>query len=196
MSRDAGLTLSPHFHWWTCDGRPSNQNPSYCRLCTTSSALCRLLHACLYRRKHTWSSWGRHGLRWILLSIPLATTVLTSDQWRVWQGIMQMERQQGGRLVDKPRHVLYEYGGGSLCVAVNDLCVGWRCKLNATCQVRKNLFTKQNFISNVITLTYKFLSIDRKSPGSFLRSRMKADEPKCRLKKRCLCEAPKLLQLL
>lgn len=48
---------------------------------------------------------------------------------------MQMERQHGGRLVDKPKHMLYQYGLGSLCLTVDDLCVGWRCKLNTNCQV-------------------------------------------------------------
>ena len=48
---------------------------------------------------------------------------------------MQVERKLGGRLLDVPRQVLFQYSGDNLCLAIEELEGGWRCKQAANYQV-------------------------------------------------------------
>lgn len=49
-----------------------------------------------------------------------------------------MERRLGGRLLDKPKQILFQYGGGNLCLTIEELSPGWRSKLAANYQVSNN----------------------------------------------------------
>lgn len=57
---------------------------------------------------------------------------------RVFQGVMQVERQLGGRLLAKPKQFQFQFGVGSssLCLVIEQLNAGWRCKLPDNYQVR------------------------------------------------------------
>ena len=52
------------------------------------------------------------------------------------QGVMQVERKLGGCLLDLPRQVLFQYSGDNLCLAIEELEGGWRCKQAANYQVQ------------------------------------------------------------
>ena len=53
----------------------------------------------------------------------------------LFQGVMQMERRLGGRLLDNPKQIPFQDGGHNLCLTIEDLCEGWRSKLAANYQV-------------------------------------------------------------
>ena len=48
---------------------------------------------------------------------------------------MQVEATLGGRLLDKPKNILFQFGGGNLCLSIEDLSPCWQCKMSANCQV-------------------------------------------------------------
>ncbi|KAK2166829.1 hypothetical protein NP493_1301g00030 [Ridgeia piscesae] len=50
------------------------------------------------------------------------------------EGVMQVERKLGGCLLDLPRQVLFQYSGDNLCLAIEELEGGWRCKQAANYQ--------------------------------------------------------------
>lgn len=57
------------------------------------------------------------------------------------QGVMQVERRLGGCLLDKPKQMLYQFGGANLCLSIEDVGVGWRCKQAANYQVSRQHHT-------------------------------------------------------
>lgn len=46
-----------------------------------------------------------------------------------------MEKKLGGCLVDKPKILLFQDGGGNLCLSLEDIGPGWRSKPQAEYQV-------------------------------------------------------------
>jgi len=54
----------------------------------------------------------------------------------LFQGVMQVERRLGGRLLDHPKQIPFQDGGHNLCLTIEDLNAGWRSKLAANYQVR------------------------------------------------------------
>lgn len=50
------------------------------------------------------------------------------------EGVMQVERTLGGRLLDKPKNILFQSAGGNLCISIEDLLPSWQCKMSANCQ--------------------------------------------------------------
>lgn len=50
------------------------------------------------------------------------------------EGVLQVERKLGGLLLDKPKQILFQYGAGNLCLTIEELGNGWRCKLAANYQ--------------------------------------------------------------
>ncbi|XP_060560218.1 netrin receptor UNC5B-a-like isoform X3 [Ruditapes philippinarum] len=50
------------------------------------------------------------------------------------EGVMQVERRLGGRLLDKPKQIPFQDGGHNLCLTIEDLGNGWRSKLAANYQ--------------------------------------------------------------
>ena len=52
---------------------------------------------------------------------------------------MQVERRLGGCLLDKPKQMLYQFGGANLCLSIEDVGQGWRCKQAANYQVSVTL---------------------------------------------------------
>ncbi|XP_065201785.1 netrin receptor UNC5C isoform X2 [Planococcus citri] len=44
------------------------------------------------------------------------------------EGVIQTERKLGGTLVDKPKGLLFQDGGANLCLNIEDVSYGWRCK--------------------------------------------------------------------
>ena len=51
------------------------------------------------------------------------------------QSVVRAEQQLGGRLLVKPRPIQFHFGGSNLCVSVEQLSSGWRCKLPDNIQV-------------------------------------------------------------
>ncbi|XP_073992816.1 unc-5 isoform X3 [Rhodnius prolixus] len=49
-------------------------------------------------------------------------------------GVVQMEKKLGGCLVDKPKVLLFQDGGGNLCLSLEDIGPGWRSKPQAEYQ--------------------------------------------------------------
>ena len=49
---------------------------------------------------------------------------------------MQVERKLGGRLLDNPKQILFQYGGGNLCMTIEELDPAWRCKSTTNYQVK------------------------------------------------------------
>ena len=52
------------------------------------------------------------------------------------QGVLQVERKLGGRILDKPRQILFQCGAGNLVLNIEELGPGWRSKLAANYQVK------------------------------------------------------------
>jgi leucine-rich repeat transmembrane protein FLRT len=52
------------------------------------------------------------------------------------QGVLQMEKKLGGCLMDKPKTMLFQDGGASLCLSMEDIGPGWKSKPQADYQVR------------------------------------------------------------
>ncbi|XP_037084126.1 netrin receptor UNC5C-like [Pollicipes pollicipes] len=50
------------------------------------------------------------------------------DTKAAFESVLQLERKLGGRLLDKPKTMLFQSGGASLCLALEDLSLGWKCK--------------------------------------------------------------------
>jgi netrin receptor unc-5 len=48
---------------------------------------------------------------------------------------MQVERRLGGCLLEKPKQMLFQFGGANLCLSIEDFGLGWRCKQAANYQV-------------------------------------------------------------
>lgn len=51
------------------------------------------------------------------------------------QGVIQVERKLGGKLLDKPKQIPFQDGGNNLCLTIEELSSGWRSKLAANYQV-------------------------------------------------------------
>nr|CAD7432873.1 unnamed protein product [Timema monikensis] len=51
------------------------------------------------------------------------------------EGVKVMESKLGGCLLDKPKTMLFQDGGANLCLSIEDICPGWRCKPQADYQV-------------------------------------------------------------
>nr|CAD7398689.1 unnamed protein product [Timema poppensis] len=51
------------------------------------------------------------------------------------EGVKVMENKLGGCLLDKPKTMLFQDGGANLCLSIEDICPGWRCKPQADYQV-------------------------------------------------------------
>lgn len=51
------------------------------------------------------------------------------------QGVLQMEKKLGGCLMDKPKTMLFQDGGASLCLSMEDIGPGWKSKPQADYQV-------------------------------------------------------------
>jgi len=49
-------------------------------------------------------------------------------------GVLGVERRLGGQLVETPRQILFQYGGGNLCLTIEEISIGWRCKMHANYQ--------------------------------------------------------------
>ncbi|XP_065342222.1 netrin receptor UNC5C isoform X2 [Cloeon dipterum] len=50
------------------------------------------------------------------------------DTLAAMEGVMSIEKQLGGCLMQRPRSMLFSDGGGSLCLDLEGLGHGWRCK--------------------------------------------------------------------
>ncbi|XP_037084449.1 netrin receptor UNC5C-like isoform X2 [Pollicipes pollicipes] len=53
---------------------------------------------------------------------------VVEDTRAALEGVTQLERRLGGRLLDKPKTLPFQSGGAGLCLALEDLSLGWRCK--------------------------------------------------------------------
>jgi leucine-rich repeat transmembrane protein FLRT len=45
------------------------------------------------------------------------------------QSVIRVENRLGGQLLTKPKQICFQFGSSSLCLAVEDLGPGWRCKV-------------------------------------------------------------------
>ncbi|XP_076327853.1 netrin receptor UNC5C-like isoform X3 [Tachypleus tridentatus] len=50
------------------------------------------------------------------------------------QGVVEVERELGGKLLDTPKVMWYQDGGSNLCFCLEDIGPGWRCKPGANYQ--------------------------------------------------------------
>ena len=48
---------------------------------------------------------------------------------------MSVEEGLGGLLLVEPEEMMLQYSGANLSLALEDLCLGWKCKLAANYQV-------------------------------------------------------------
>ena len=51
------------------------------------------------------------------------------------QSVIQVESRLGGQLLAKPRQIPFQFGGSGLSLAVEDLGLGWHCKVPDSYQV-------------------------------------------------------------
>ncbi|GLH00563.1 Netrin receptor unc-5 [Gryllus bimaculatus] len=56
------------------------------------------------------------------------------DTLAALEGVVQMESQLGGYLLDKPKTMLFQDGGASLCLSMEDIGPGWQSKPQADYQ--------------------------------------------------------------
>jgi len=59
---------------------------------------------------------------------------VVEDTRAAFESVLQLERRLGGRLLDKPKTQPFQSGGAGLCLALEDLSLGWRCKPQADYQ--------------------------------------------------------------
>ncbi|KAJ4438767.1 hypothetical protein ANN_14718, partial [Periplaneta americana] len=57
------------------------------------------------------------------------------DNMSALEGVLQMEKKLGGCLMDKPKTMLFQDGGASLCLSMEDIGPGWKSKPQADYQV-------------------------------------------------------------
>ncbi|XP_068082848.1 netrin receptor UNC5C isoform X3 [Anabrus simplex] len=56
------------------------------------------------------------------------------DTMAALEGVLQMEKRLGGCLLDKPKTMLFQDGGASLCLSMEDIGPGWKSKPQADYQ--------------------------------------------------------------
>jgi leucine-rich repeat transmembrane protein FLRT len=56
------------------------------------------------------------------------------DSMAALEGVLQMEKKLGGCLMDKPKTMLFQDGGASLCLSMEDIGPGWKSKPQADYQ--------------------------------------------------------------
>ena len=61
---------------------------------------------------------------------------VVEDTRAAFEAVLQLERRLAGRLLDKPKTMMFENGGGGLSLSLEDLSIGWRCKPQGDYQVR------------------------------------------------------------
>jgi len=54
----------------------------------------------------------------------------------VIQGVVDVERQLGGILIDCSKQILYQFSGGNLSLSIDEIGYGWRLKQTTASQVR------------------------------------------------------------
>ncbi|KAK3593613.1 hypothetical protein CHS0354_025501 [Potamilus streckersoni] len=59
---------------------------------------------------------------------------VVEDTHDALEGVIQMERRLGGRLLDKPKQIPFQDGGNNLCLTIEELTPGWKSKLAANYQ--------------------------------------------------------------
>ncbi|XP_022237682.1 netrin receptor UNC5C-like isoform X2 [Limulus polyphemus] len=50
------------------------------------------------------------------------------------EGVIQLEKKLGGKLIDNPKSMPFQDGGSNLCLCLEDIGPGWRCKPGANYQ--------------------------------------------------------------
>ncbi|XP_043202701.1 netrin receptor UNC5C-like isoform X2 [Amphibalanus amphitrite] len=53
---------------------------------------------------------------------------IMDDTRAALDSVCQLERRLGGRMMDKPKTLPYQSGSAGLCVALEDLSLGWKCR--------------------------------------------------------------------
>lgn len=56
------------------------------------------------------------------------------------QGVLQVEQKLGGKLLDRPKSMPFQDGGANLCLCLEDVAQGWRCKPGANYQVIMHIY--------------------------------------------------------
>ncbi|GFR84427.1 netrin receptor UNC5C [Elysia marginata] len=59
---------------------------------------------------------------------------VVEDTMDALDGVIQVEKKLGGRLLDKPKQIPFQDGGNNLCLTIEELSQGWRSKLAANYQ--------------------------------------------------------------
>ncbi|ODM97828.1 Netrin receptor UNC5C [Orchesella cincta] len=50
------------------------------------------------------------------------------DTTAALERVISQEKSMGGRMLDKPRSLLFQDGGDNLCISLEDVGAGWKCK--------------------------------------------------------------------
>jgi netrin receptor unc-5 len=57
------------------------------------------------------------------------------------QRVTSREKSFGGKVLDKPRSLLFQDGGENLCISLEDIGTGWRCKGSYQVRTIKKIMT-------------------------------------------------------
>ena len=68
------------------------------------------------------------------------------------QGVVDVERQLGGILIDCSKQILFQFNGGNLSLSVDHISYGWRLKQTTTCQVHTAIDRPlHTFVNEILT---------------------------------------------
>ncbi|CAG7819280.1 unnamed protein product, partial [Allacma fusca] len=59
---------------------------------------------------------------------------ILDDTIAALERVMSQEKRLGGKVLDKPRTLLFQDGGENLCISLEDVGSGWRCKSQGSYQ--------------------------------------------------------------
>lgn len=76
------------------------------------------------------------------------------------QGVLQVEQKLGGKLLDRPKSMPFQDGGANLCLCLEDVAQGWRCKPGANYQV--SVFNKTRILYFSSEVSKKLLHLSLK----------------------------------
>ncbi|XP_067139903.1 netrin receptor UNC5C-like isoform X2 [Centruroides vittatus] len=123
-------------------GRETINTPLYCQM---DLQHCHLLMEQLGRFALVGESTGESkaikSLNLAAFAPPLHSSVdycirlyCVEDTQAALQGVIQIEQKLGGKLLDRPKSMPFQDGGANLCLCLEDIGPGWRCKPGANYQ--------------------------------------------------------------
>lgn len=68
------------------------------------------------------------GMPSLILNSPVTHPINDPVLFSFFQRVISQEKSMGGRMLDKPRSLLFQDGGDNLCISLEDVGAGWKCK--------------------------------------------------------------------